>query len=154
MVCELLLDGRTCGWWQNDWVNTSLNGWMQEQHGSVAAVLLGLPTLPTSSLRSVGTWMWHRWTMLLGPRNRYRNLSSPCCCSYYYSASAFIIVPSNQLIATSSAECSICKPPSWSLLTGHSFAIADIVWTIPHLYLSDGASCYSITFATCYVSIL
>ena len=36
---------------------------------------------------------------------------------------AFFAVSSSQFTAMSSAECSLCKPPSCSLLTGHSFTI-------------------------------
>ena len=45
---------------------------------------------------------------------------------YYYFASDFVADPSNQLIVTSSAECILCRPPSWSLLTGHSYG-----WSCP-----------------------
>ena len=38
-------------------------------------------------------------------------------------ASAFITVPSSLLIASLSADYSHCRPPSWSLITGHSFTL-------------------------------
>ena len=43
-------------------------------------------------------------------------------------ASAFITVPSSLLIASLSADYSLCRPPSWSLLTGHSFTL---MWHCP-----------------------
>jgi len=37
-------------------------------------------------------------------------------------------------------NCNIIdRPPSWSLLTGHSFTMSDIVWTIPHVHFSEDA---------------
>jgi len=67
--------------------------------------------------------------------------------SYYYFASAFIAIPSTQLTATSLAECSLCRPPSWSLHTGHSFTMCDIVRTIPHPHLSEDARPHLCRFA-------
>jgi len=58
------------------------------------------------------------------------NCISANVCNYYYFTSAFTAILSSQLIATSLAECSLCRPTSLGLLTGHSFTICDTVWTI------------------------
>jgi len=67
-----------------------------------------------------------------------------------YLASAFIAVPSSQLIATSPEECSLCRPPSWNLLTGQSFQSftrCDTVLTSPHPHLSEDARPHLCRFA-------
>jgi len=33
-------------------------------------------------------------------------------------------------------NCIDCRPPSWSLITGHLYTVCDIVWTVPHPHLS------------------
>ena len=64
-----------------------------------------------------------------------------------YFASAFVAISSSQVFAASSAECHLCKLPSWSLLTEYSFTAYDVVLTIPHLHLSDDAKHHLCRFA-------
>jgi len=55
-----------------------------------------------------------------------RHLLPPAVRSIYL-ANAFITIPSSQLTATLSAECSLCTSPSSILLPGHSFTVCDIM---------------------------
>ena len=54
---------------------------------------------------------------------------------------------SNQLTALVSAEWSLCRPPSESIVSVHSFTTRDIVWTIPHSHLSANAKPHLRRFA-------
>jgi len=68
-----------------------------------------MPFLPPNQQRLITKGYYENYHFLL-------NIYQGKC---IYLTSAFIAIPSRQLTAKSSAECSLWWQPSWSLLTGH-----------------------------------
>jgi len=69
------------------------------------------------------------------------------CLQFIYFVNAFITIQSNQFIASSLARWSLFRPPSDSIVRGHSFTICDIVCAIPHSHLSEDARLHLCRFA-------
>ena len=115
--------------------------------------------------QSLVQWYFHSLILFISFNKNYLSYNSnflvynfiskfycTCCLNkHYYFTSAFVAVSSSQLIAIYSAECSLCRPPSWSLLPGHLFIVTLI---IAHLQLSAYAYINLNKYTHLYIAVV